>query len=287
MKNRTEKLGKVSITVEEKYWNPKTNYKKLTIVERQGTGTTYLSRKPVPAGVHICNRKYWIKFSKHSDIPYEITQEFGDNEELAISQKAITQKIDKIQDVINRLHPGNVGVKISVTPNIIYNNTINNVTIRAWMDDGNIADNIKIIVGDTIIEDQKVTEINTNIELNNEINIRVLAKQGSFTYESTANVIGVYPYYVGSSIDYTNIINSTYKQNIKNNPYGLYNIEVPENNYKIYFIIPVNMTINKATMSGFDFPLNNPILTEIQGINYKIYESSNTYDAGILTIIIS
>ena len=94
METQKEKLGKVSITVEEDYWDIKKVYKKLTIVERQSTGTTYLSRKPVPAGISISNRKYWIKFSKWSDIPYEITQEFGDSNELVISQKVITKKID-------------------------------------------------------------------------------------------------------------------------------------------------------------------------------------------------
>lgn len=100
MKQQIDNLGKVAVTVEEDYWNIKKDYDKLTIVERAGTGTTFISRKPVPAGTSILNRNYWIKFSKWSDIPYKITQKFGDSDELAISQKTLTNKFSEVETEI-------------------------------------------------------------------------------------------------------------------------------------------------------------------------------------------
>jgi hypothetical protein len=100
MKEKIENLGKVAVTIEEGYWDIKNPYDKLTVVEREGTGTTFISRKPVPPGTSILNRKYWIKFSKWSDIPYEITQKFGDSEELAISQKTLTNKFNDVETEI-------------------------------------------------------------------------------------------------------------------------------------------------------------------------------------------
>lgn len=100
MKEQIDNLGKVAVTIEEGYWDIKKSYDKLTIVERAGTGTTFISRKPVPVGTSILNRKYWIKFSKWSDIPYEITQKFGDSDELAISQKTLTNKFSEIETEI-------------------------------------------------------------------------------------------------------------------------------------------------------------------------------------------
>lgn len=100
MKEKIENLGKVAVTIEEGYWDIKKPYDKLTVVEREGTGTTFISRKPVPPGTSILNRKYWIKFSKWSDIPYELTQKFGDSEELAISQKTLTNKFSDIETEI-------------------------------------------------------------------------------------------------------------------------------------------------------------------------------------------
>lgn len=98
-------LGKVSITVCRDYWNIDKEYDRLTIVERQSTHTCFLSRKPVPAGISIANREYWIQFSTWQDIPYEIVQEFGNSSELAISQKVLTQKFAEVeQDIANILN---------------------------------------------------------------------------------------------------------------------------------------------------------------------------------------
>lgn len=63
MESVIEKLGKASVTVEKDYHSSEKEYNKLTIVEEQGAFKTYLSRKPVPVGVALTNREYWIPFS--------------------------------------------------------------------------------------------------------------------------------------------------------------------------------------------------------------------------------
>lgn len=63
MQLQTDNLGKVSITVEEGYWDIHKDYDKLTVVEKEGTFGTFISRKPVPAGIELTNREYWIPFS--------------------------------------------------------------------------------------------------------------------------------------------------------------------------------------------------------------------------------
>ncbi|QOR59847.1 tail fiber protein [uncultured phage cr271_1] len=63
MESVIEKLGKVSVTVEKDYHNSEKEYNKLTIVEEQGAFKTYISRKPVPIGIELTNREYWIPFS--------------------------------------------------------------------------------------------------------------------------------------------------------------------------------------------------------------------------------
>ena len=63
MESIIKKLGKASITVEKDYHSSEKEYNKLTIVEEQGAFKTYLSRKPVPVGIELTNREYWIPFS--------------------------------------------------------------------------------------------------------------------------------------------------------------------------------------------------------------------------------
>ena len=278
----------MSITVEEDYWDIKKVYKKLTIVERQSTGTTYLSRKPVPAGTSISNRKYWIKFSKWSDIPYEITQEFGDSNELVISQKVITKKIDDLQDQINNLHPGAIGVGITANPNLIYDDSSSNVTITAKMNDNSIADKIEIKIGDTIIgSENNVSELVITQILNGTTTIKAYAVQSGFDYDASTKVTGTKHYYIGSGTEYNDVVNDSCKQNIKASPAGTYNVTINNNKDYVWFVVPNSMTINKVTMSGFAFPIESPQIVQIEGNTYKVYKSSNTYDASIITIVIS
>ena len=60
---QTEHLGKVSVTVEKDYHNINRCYDKLTIVEEKNEFRTYISRKPVPSGIELTDRNYWIPFS--------------------------------------------------------------------------------------------------------------------------------------------------------------------------------------------------------------------------------
>lgn len=63
MESIIKKLGKTSVTVEKDYHSSKKEYNKLTVVEEEGAFKTYLSRKPVPIGIELTNREYWIPFS--------------------------------------------------------------------------------------------------------------------------------------------------------------------------------------------------------------------------------
>lgn len=287
METYKDKLGKVSVTVDKDYWSIDKEYDKLVIVERQGTGTTFISRKPVPKGTSILNREYWIKFSKWADIPYEITQEFGDSNELVISQKVITKKIDDLQDQINNLHPGAIGVNITTDPNIIYDNSSSNVTITAKMKDNSIADKIEIKIGETIIaSENNVSQLIITEILNNTTTIKAIAYQGGFDYDTSTEVTGTKPYYIGSGTEYNDVVNDSCKQNIKTSPSGTYNINVVSNQSYIFFVVPSSMIINGATMSGFSFPLQSSESVIVDDNNYKVYKSSNTYDSGLLTIVI-
>ncbi len=106
-----DKLGKVAITVEEGYWSIEKDYDKLTVVEKQGIFGTYISRKPVPAGTELTDRKYWIPFSSLKEeivIDYnafinrykQILEEYGEKLD---DHEARIQVIENIRELILRL----------------------------------------------------------------------------------------------------------------------------------------------------------------------------------------
>lgn len=110
MKLAKQDLGKVAITVEKEYWNSIRAYDRLVIVEVLGVGC-YISRKPVPAGIQYDNRDYWIRMSKYNgDTPtptpgeFPIVTEFGDNVDVTIAQKTITDKFTDVDDDLLGIH---------------------------------------------------------------------------------------------------------------------------------------------------------------------------------------
>ena len=93
--------------------------------------------------------------------------------------------------------------------------------------------------------------------------------------------------YVGSGTVYTDIIDDNHDVSARRNPAGTYSVTVEQNEQYVFFVIPATMSISKATLSGFDFPLEAPVTETIDNISYKVYRSSNTNDAGTYQIVIS
>lgn len=62
-----DRLGKVSVTVDKDYWDSGKCYDRLVVVEDDITKCCYLSRKPVPLGVELNDREYWIPFSPRAE----------------------------------------------------------------------------------------------------------------------------------------------------------------------------------------------------------------------------
>lgn len=69
MRAQLDKLGKASITIEKDYWDINKDYNKLTIVKVSDDPVCYISRIPVPAGIELTNKLYWVSIG---GVPQEI-----------------------------------------------------------------------------------------------------------------------------------------------------------------------------------------------------------------------
>ena len=286
MKSQIEKLGKVSITVEQDYWNINNSYDKLVVVERESTHTCYLSRKPVHPGVSIDNREYWVKFSKYSDIPYEIVQELGDSYELAVSQRTITANFTSLQNQINQIVDNTLKIDFTLSPNIVFvgdTPTVNiNITTDMTVNDILLHKDEELIASGS---GTSLTYTDVNEEpLESNINYSVTCNVNSVnkTVNKTLNVVN--KIYYGAGTNYTDAV-TVYSPST--NPKGQYNVNVQTSESYIYFNVPSYMDIDNATLSGFDFPLDEPTTVTIDNTEYKSYRSSNTVDSGTYEIIIS
>lgn len=93
--------------------------------------------------------------------------------------------------------------------------------------------------------------------------------------------------YAGSGAIYTDATTDSYAVSARRSPAGTYNVTVSQNGQYVFFVIPATMSITKATLSGFGFPLDAPVSETIDGVSYKVYRSSNTNDVGTYQIVIS
>ena len=245
MQLQIDNLGKVAITVEEDYWSINKDYDKLTIVEQENMFGTFISRKPVPAGTVLTDRRYWIRFSslkeeivlqfqtlvnkvnnleisvdeKEEEIYKAIAsitagglvlkQTFGDSEIIGISQKAITDKLSDIQTIINKISGDTIGISLNISNKLIFDYKSYDVNITVTTNDTKIADNITLKLNGEVV----ATESNNNVLSytatisGNSVTVEAIAVKDGFTYEASDVITSVKPIYVGLESDYTNVFN--------------------------------------------------------------------------------
>lgn len=117
------------------------------------------------------------------------------------------------------------------------------------------------------------------------INFTAEAVIGSVKKSASFSVGLVNPMYVGVGAVYTDVVKDSSKQSARTSASGTYNVTVAKDGQYVFFVVPSSMTINKVTLSGFDFPLDAADTTSKSG--YKIYKSSNTYKASAISLVVS
>lgn len=108
---------------------------------------------------------------------------------------------------------------------------------------------------------------------------------GDVEKTASVSISVVNPMYVGAGAAYADVVVENCKQSPRTSAAGTYNVTVASAGQHVFFVVPSSMTINKVTLSGFDFPLLAADTTSKSG--YKIYKSANTYKAGTLTLVVS
>ncbi len=108
---------------------------------------------------------------------------------------------------------------------------------------------------------------------------------GDVEKSASVSIYVVNPMYVGAGAAYADVVTDDCKQSARTSAGGTFSVTVASDGQYVFFVVPSSMTINKVTLSGFDFPLNAADTTSKSG--YKIYKSANTYKAGTLTLVVS
>jgi hypothetical protein len=182
---------------------------------------------------------------------------------------------------------GNLVFNLAASPTAVFVNETTSVRLTATTDkDAEIEifniDGSSIATGEgkSLVKDQSVTPSSKGT-----LTFRSRAKVNGVSKDTTRNISAVYPIYYGSGSTWSSA--TTKYPTAKTSPAGTYSVTVASNGQHVFFLVPDGMTINKATMSGFDMPFKAPVAVTKGGVAYKSYESQNTYDAGTLSIVLS
>lgn len=228
----------------------------------------------------------WLKYQVLT-----ISQELGNNENIAMSQKVITELFNSLAATVWPLVSS-----FSATPSIIeYTGQAQEVTLN-WTikrKGENIA-----VTGLTIKQGSSTIYSGTENPGNKKVNANT---KGPIRYDLSATAEGltvtdsvtinmVLPMYFGfsaaTSADSLTITDLA-KQTIKAGLSGTYTLSNDTDGKYMWFCVPDTMGINRVTLNGFDVPMEGPQNKSTTLGTYKCYRNSNALIKGSYTIILS
>jgi hypothetical protein len=218
-----------------------------------------------------------------------LSKDWGNSELIGITQKKLSEAHDDLQNQIDAIVSDKATVSLSASTSTFI---VGEGAFILTASTNTNAESIIIKQGSTVIATGSGKAISQRVALTQETagNVSYTAEftfAGGNTRSTTVTVYFVNKLYVGSGAVYTDVISDSYAQSARRSPAGTYNIIIEQNGQYVFFLIPSTMSITKATLSGFDFPLDAPVNVTIEDVAYKSYRSSNTNDAGTYQIVIS
>jgi len=196
---------------------------------------------------------------------------------------------DDIRSYINDIVASQTSISLSCSPNVIYANSGQTVSLSSEITTIGTISSHKILRGETTISSGTSSNLNGSDSSTNTTNDIVYTTEAvingvKLTKNSTLYVR--YPIYFGAAETWDDINNDSHKASARTSPVGTYSITVSQNGQSVFFNVPSEMSITKATVNGFYMPFKPYVSKTIDGKEYKSYESANTYTTDTLDVVI-
>ena len=218
----------------------------------------------------------------------------GDN---VYTKGEIDGKVDTIEaesnamkEQINSIIVSQTTMSFSASPSVIYaEESGQTISLSSRVTTIGTVTKHTIKRGETVISEGSGNQLSgTDNDTNTQSNITYTAMSviNGVNITKTTTVYAKYPIYYGAADDWSAINVEANKAPAKMSPVGTYKINIAKDGQSVFFNVPSEMSINKATVSGFDMPFKDPVKQTVNGKEYKSYESANTYTAGTLTVVV-
>lgn len=217
---------------------------------------------------------------------------FGDNTNIGISQKTLTYAINRIYDLLEEALDRTLKeFTWEVTPIYVYGQEPTAVTVTALpVEEGGILEHVELWVDGEIIEvatAEGVTSYAYTFETNKTVDVTLKAQVLGIPYERSQRVTHYDSFWMGGGATYSSIYNKTDKVvDVSNGMRTSKNITVESGQY--IFIVLGNYLKDafvRADINGVEIPFLPADTTTLSG--FTIYKSENTYQAGTYNIDIN
>ncbi len=226
-----------------------------------------------------------------------LSNQFGDSEDIGITQKTLTEMFGKILDIFSNVPSyipetksisflGNQikrDFSLSVEPSLKY--SVNPVNVEITADcTGSIVpfDYIRIYVDDELkAESQGIYVFNTAVTLSKSSTVKAVGMIAGKEITKQQEVTVEIPFFMGSGSVYTDVINESCQKELEGSIEGSYDVTVTHDNDYLFIIIPSTSRdeYRRADMNGYEIPVTKTEMSE-----FVVYKSQNRYKAGTYNV---
>lgn len=221
---------------------------------------------------------------------FAVSNTFGENSHVGMSQKALTDAINKIWSKIEDITGESIlGFQMDITPEYYIGEEGCNIHVTAnTVETAGVFEEIAFYInGQLINHGENVDYMEFDTEINETSIVKCVAKILGVEYEKQAIITHYSSFWLGAGSSYTGAMKNANLRPITNGMRGAYNITVAEGEY-IFVIVGESLREGfiRADINGVEIAFNETTVT-VDGNRYRVLKSENTYQAGTYNIDIN
>ena len=219
-----------------------------------------------------------------------ISTEFGDSDLLVISQRAMTEAINKIWGKLEEITGESLkGFSLIVTPEYYIGEDGCTVHISASSaETAGRFEKIQFFINNMLVtEAEDVESLEYTTEVYETCEVKCIAKILGIEYTETKMLTHYSSFFLGASTSYTNIMNVAHVIPINDHMRGNYDIPFNDGDY-LYVVVGKSLRdgFARADMNGVEIQFNETEITQ-DGKQYVVFTSKNTFQRGTYNIDIN
>lgn len=213
-----------------------------------------------------------------------VSNTFGDDPHISISQKTLTDAVQAIWDKIDEITGEDTsGIEMTVTPDY-YIDEGDGCTLTIHADSSNAQgkfDKIRFYADNVFLSGaEDVISFETTAHVTTSVMIKCVAQILGKTYTKEHYVTRYTNCFLGAGSTFAAIMDAEHSIPVTDGMRGSYDVTCEQGDY-IFIVMPAEMkdVFVRADMNGFEIPMSMTI-EEVDDVSYAVFKSDSTYVAG-------